>query len=122
MVITLFIKMLFNFSGTLTREKDLSVSPNGGSLFRFDLGNKVSTHIENVSISNGLAWSKDNKRFFYTDSQTKKIFVYNFNEEEGCLGELFNIFHFMIWFQLFYTYISLQEITRFYSMLRNIQS
>ncbi|XP_044756657.1 regucalcin-like isoform X2 [Coccinella septempunctata] len=75
------------WTGTLTREKDLSVSPNGGCLFRFDLGEKVTRHIEDVSISNGIAWSKDNKRFFFTDSQTKKVVVYDFDEEAGTLGD-----------------------------------
>ncbi|XP_045469327.1 regucalcin-like isoform X2 [Harmonia axyridis] len=75
------------WTGTLTREEDLSVTSNGGYLYRIDLGQNVMKHIDNVSISNGLAWSRDNKRFFFIDSMTRKIVVYDFDEEEGTLGD-----------------------------------
>lgn len=76
------------WTGTLTREQDLSVTSHGGCLYSIDFkAEKISKHIDDVSISNGMAWSKDNKRFFYTDSETRKIVVYDFDVEAGSLGE-----------------------------------
>lgn len=74
----------------MTREADLSVSDNGGSLFLVTKENVQlpEEKIANVSISNGLAWSKDDKKFFFIDSATRKIVRYNFDVEHGTIGEL----------------------------------
>ncbi|KAK3732820.1 hypothetical protein QZH41_017719 [Actinostola sp. cb2023] len=39
-----------------------------GCLFSFDEKQTVKVHVEKVSLSNGLAWSLDNKTFYFIDS------------------------------------------------------
>jgi len=75
------------WAGTLTRNEDLSVSSNGGSLYLIS-GEALATPkvmISPVSISNGLAWSKDEKKFFYIDSETRKVISYRFDIVKGSL-------------------------------------
>ncbi|KAK9874879.1 hypothetical protein WA026_005692 [Henosepilachna vigintioctopunctata] len=72
--------------GTLTREEDLSVSNNGGALYRFDGGKLVSKQIDNTSISNGIAWSSDNTRFYFVDTETRDVIEYEYDSQSGELG------------------------------------
>ncbi|BFH72255.1 SMP-30/gluconolactonase/LRE family protein [Sulfurisphaera javensis] len=65
--------------GTMNLEEKY---PTGG-LFVLDLNLKFRKVLDNVTISNGLAWSLDNKKFYYIDSPTKKIFVFDFDLEKG---------------------------------------
>lgn len=53
-----------------------------GSLYRLDSG--VSTKIlSNITISNGIVWSKDGSIMYYIDTPTAKIMAYNFDVESG---------------------------------------
>lgn len=54
-----------------------------GSLYCIDEQLTVTKKVEKVSISNGLAWSLDNKRLYYIDSPTQKVQCYLFDEETG---------------------------------------
>jgi sugar lactone lactonase YvrE len=53
-----------------------------GSLFVFD-GINIKRVLEGVTISNGIAWSLDNKKMYYIDSPTRKVFVFDFDLEKG---------------------------------------
>jgi sugar lactone lactonase YvrE len=52
-----------------------------GSLYRIE-GSKAQKVLSNLSISNGMAWSTDN-RFYFIDSPTKRIDSYIFDPEGG---------------------------------------
>ncbi|MBB5253769.1 SMP-30/gluconolactonase/LRE family protein [Sulfurisphaera ohwakuensis] len=54
-----------------------------GALYVLDLNMKLRKILDGVTISNGLAWSLDNKKFYYIDSPTKKIYVFNFDLMKG---------------------------------------
>ena len=56
-----------------------------GSLYCIDEHLVVTKKVEKVSISNGLAWSLDNKRLYYIDSPTQKVQCYLFEEETGAI-------------------------------------
>ena len=43
--------------------------------------------LSGLSIPNGLAWSKDGRRFFHTDTPTRQIKEYHYNSETGDLSE-----------------------------------
>ncbi len=57
-----------------------------GSLFSFEKGNKVTTHLENIDISNGLAWSEDNSIMYYIDSIPRKVYAFDFDLAAGKLS------------------------------------
>nr|XP_023028338.1 regucalcin-like [Leptinotarsa decemlineata] len=44
---------------------------------------KEEEKILNTSISNGIAWSKDNTKFYFTDSMEKTVAEYDYEEESG---------------------------------------
>src|SRR5690242_2766718 len=56
---------------------------NAGSLYMVDHNLNVQKKISNTSISNGIAWSNDNKRMYYIDSPTKVVQSIHFNEENA---------------------------------------
>lgn len=63
----------------------MSLDPKAskGSLYRLNLDASVSTMIEGVSISNGLAWSIDKQTMYYIDTPTKQIVAYDYDEASG---------------------------------------
>ncbi|HEU5052427.1 MAG TPA: SMP-30/gluconolactonase/LRE family protein [Hanamia sp.] len=54
---------------------------NAGALYMVDHNLNVHKKISNTSISNGITWSRDNKRMFYIDSPAKVVQSYHYNEE-----------------------------------------
>lgn len=58
----------------------------GGSVYCIDKNKEVKIKIEKVSISNGMAWSVDNKRLYYTDSLTREIISFFYEEDSGEIG------------------------------------
>lgn len=55
---------------------------NNGKLYSFD-GKYVKVLAENITCSNGIAFSKDNKIMYYIDSETHKVAKYDYNLESG---------------------------------------
>lgn len=58
-----------------------------GSLYSVELDGTVVKRLSNVSISNGLAWSSDRKRFFYVDTYAYSVQGFDFDIESGNLCE-----------------------------------
>lgn len=54
-----------------------------GSLYKIDSNLKPKKMIEGVTISNGMAWNQDQKTFYYIDSPSQQILVYDFDLEKG---------------------------------------
>lgn len=57
-----------------------------GALYRFDPDGKLTCHQENLSLSNGMGWSPDNRLFYLVESFKYAIFVYDFDIEKGTLS------------------------------------
>lgn len=55
---------------------------NNGKLYSFD-GKQVKVLEENITCSNGIAFSKDNKTMYYIDSESHKVAKYKYNLETG---------------------------------------
>jgi len=67
------------WSGTMDQE-----FPNRrGSLYCLKQEEKLIKIRGNVGISNGLGWSPDNKKFYYTDSAIHTIYVYDFDSDNA---------------------------------------
>eukprot|EP00118_Oscarella_pearsei_P003120 m.13037 g.13037 ORF g.13037 m.13037 type:complete len:305 (+) comp24454_c0_seq3:308-1222(+) len=71
------------WAGTMADPKVLGVMPKcnvegAGSLYCLDKG-KTSEKVQNITTSNGLAWTKDKQHMFYIDSWPKKLYVYDYD-------------------------------------------
>lgn len=58
-----------------------------GSLFSIESDGTVNKRLSNVSISNGMAWSSDNKEFYFVDTYKFAVEAYDFDIVTGDLSE-----------------------------------
>lgn len=58
-----------------------------GSLYRLNKDKTVTKQLERINMSNGLAWSLDNKRMFYIDTLKMKVFGYDYDIVTGNIGK-----------------------------------
>ncbi|AWR98331.1 SMP-30/gluconolactonase/LRE family protein [Acidianus sulfidivorans JP7] len=65
--------------GTMNLEEKY---PTAG-FYVLDADLKFKRVLDNVTISNGLAWNSDNTKLYYIDTPTKKIFSFDFDLEKG---------------------------------------
>ncbi len=54
-----------------------------GALYRMDADGTVTQMLDRVSISNGLAWSADRTRFYYIDTPTSCVQVFDYDDTGG---------------------------------------
>ena len=66
---------------------------NEGVLFRLDPDLKLHRMIEQVSIPNGMGWSADDKIFYFTDTPTGNIFMFDYEASTGNLSNRRVFFH-----------------------------
>lgn len=66
-----------------------------GALYSVELDGTVIKRLTDVSISNGMAWSSDNKKFYYVDTYKFAVESYDFDIVSGNLSESF-YGHFLI--------------------------
>ena len=67
-------------AGTLPKEFSDPFPENKGKLYSYSKG-EVKILIEDVGLSNGLAWSRDNQTMFYVDSlPAKKMFAFDYSD------------------------------------------
>lgn len=78
------------WAGTMHLEE----RPHGGNLYRMDPDLSVHLMIPKVSVSNGLAWHADGRKFYYIDSPTRLVKAFDFNPETGDLSNPKDIIHF----------------------------
>lgn len=55
-----------------------------GSLYKIE-GERVTKVLSNITISNGMAWSKDNRTMYYIDSPTREIVAFDFDINSGII-------------------------------------
>ena len=61
----------------------LEQKDKAGALYCMDEDLKVHKKLSNSTISNGIAWSLDNKRLYYIDSPTQAVQSFIFEEKTG---------------------------------------
>jgi len=73
------------FAGTMSNSGNSGEAGGNkaGTLYQIDKNWQVKEVVRNVTISNGLAWSPDHKKFYYIDSPTREISVFNYKSETG---------------------------------------
>ncbi|XP_033737416.1 regucalcin-like [Pecten maximus] len=56
------------------------------SLYSFDTAGKLVKHVDKISISNGMAWSSDNRTMFYIDSIPAKVEAFDYDISSGTIS------------------------------------
>ncbi|MCB8998793.1 MAG: SMP-30/gluconolactonase/LRE family protein [Bacteroidales bacterium] len=58
------------------------------SAFLYCLDNEARIHeiLDSISISNGIIWSPDSSKMYYTDTPTGKIWQFDFNKSDGSIS------------------------------------
>ena len=69
------------FAGTMHRE----VAPERAAFYRL-AGGKLEAQFAGVTVSNGLDWSPDGARMYYTDTLTGRVDVFDYDLETGALS------------------------------------
>jgi sugar lactone lactonase YvrE len=54
-----------------------------GALYRIDKDLKINKKWSGTTVSNGIAWSPDNRRMYFIDSPTQKVQSFYFDEKTG---------------------------------------
>lgn len=61
----------------------LQFDPDKGRLYKLDIGKQLTTQVDKIGLSNGLAWLSDSSRLFYIDSLTYTVDVFDFDSRKG---------------------------------------
>lgn len=70
-------------------QSDGSFLPNQGNLFLIK-NNEVKKILENVGISNGLAWNNDETQMYYNDTLDEKMYKFTWNKENRELSKIYS--------------------------------
>lgn len=65
---------------------NISLDPMQGALYRLADRTNISKVIDNVTLSNGLAWSPDETSFYYIDTTTRQIDLFDFDAVAGTIA------------------------------------
>lgn len=79
-------------AGTMGNETAPAQLPRRqGSLYSLGKDGVIKPHIDNIDISNGLAWSIDNKIMYFIDSLARQVYAFDYDIASGsiCTSSLF---------------------------------
>jgi sugar lactone lactonase YvrE len=62
-------------------------TPGAGKLFRLDADGTVHVVLEDVTVSNGLAWSPDGQTAYYVDTHTQRVEAFDFDGATGSFSD-----------------------------------
>ena len=54
-----------------------------GTLYRLDLDGSISPVVNRVDISNGIGFTPDERRMYYTESTARRIYLYDYDRGSG---------------------------------------
>jgi sugar lactone lactonase YvrE len=57
-----------------------SKQPGAGSLYRYAANEGIATVLDDITISNGLAWPRAGDRMYYIDTPTQRVDVFDLND------------------------------------------
>jgi len=61
-------------------------TPGGGALYRLDADGSTRVVLEHVTISNGLDWSPDGSHAYYSDTETLRVDVFDYDRAGGLVN------------------------------------
>lgn len=65
--------------------------PEEGSLYRLNKDKSVSKQLTKITLSNGLAWSSDKKKFYYIDTLKYRVDSYDYDNETGNICKIIEV-------------------------------
>ena len=65
---------------------DMGTAANRGSLFRVEADGSWKKMDTGFTVANGLGWSPDNTRMYFTDTPRRTIYVYDFDLLTGSIA------------------------------------
>ena len=72
------------FSGTMLQDSERAAAgERPGTLYRFDTDGSVNVALEDIRIPNGMGFSLDNRKMYYTDSMDYGVSVFDYDVESG---------------------------------------
>ena len=72
------------FAGTMA----VSAAGNAGALYYLSPEGNVKKVFDNVSISNGIAWSGDLKTMYYIDTTPNKLYAFDYDASNGEISNM----------------------------------
>jgi sugar lactone lactonase YvrE len=71
------------WAGTMAYDE----TPNAAALYRLDPGGDVERVLDDVTISNGLAWTVDGRTMFFADTPTRRVDAFAFDLDAGTIRD-----------------------------------
>jgi sugar lactone lactonase YvrE len=62
-------------------------APGRGALYCLEPDGAVRRVLDDVTISNGIAWSRDGTQVYYVDSPTRRVDVFDFDPDSGAFTD-----------------------------------
>jgi sugar lactone lactonase YvrE len=72
------------WAGTMS----ISEAPCAGAVYVVEADLSISRKISGTTISNGMAWSPDQRMFYFIDSPTGRVVSYNYDKQSGEISGL----------------------------------
>ena len=64
---------------------DLDETPGAGALYRYD--GRLERVLDEVTLSNGIGWTRDDTRMYYIDSPVQRVDIFDFELASGRIGD-----------------------------------
>jgi len=64
---------------------DLDETPGAGALYRYD--GRLQRVLEEVTLSNGIGWTRDDTRMYYIDSPVQRVDIFDFEVASGRIDD-----------------------------------
>jgi sugar lactone lactonase YvrE len=75
------------WAGTIAHNADhpteVHPEPGGSKLYCLQEDHSVSTHLEGVTVSNGMGWSSDDRYYYYVDTLAFRVDKFDFDVVKG---------------------------------------
>jgi len=79
-------KNIILVSGTISnRPKPAKYELQMGSLYSMGRDHVVKSHRDKVDLSNGLAWTSDNRTMYFIDTLPRKVYAFDFDLDTGTI-------------------------------------
>jgi sugar lactone lactonase YvrE len=76
------------WAGTMSKKLDTGAGESGpvGNVYCLGADLRVTRKMADITLSNGMGWSPDNRTFYYIDSPTNTVAAWDFDLETGSIS------------------------------------